>query len=73
MCGEDEAEEVLLLCDGCDDCFHTYCVGLSAVPDGDFYCWRCAERQSRHSTGVLSPTALIGSLPSPLLVGSSQP
>ncbi|WIA43454.1 hypothetical protein OEZ86_009920 [Tetradesmus obliquus] len=34
VCGGDENEEQLLICDGCDNGYHTYCVHLRAVPLG---------------------------------------
>ena len=42
-CTRGDREEVLLLCDGlaCDRAFHSDCIGLKAVPDGDWYCPRC--------------------------------
>jgi len=45
MCGSDDNEQLLLLCDGCDSAQHTYCVGLGDhVPDGDYYCDACKSR-----------------------------
>lgn len=39
-CGRGDAEESLLLCDGCDDSYHTFCLRppLPGIPQGD---WRC--------------------------------
>jgi hypothetical protein len=33
----------MLLCDGCDACHHVACVGLAAVPSGDWFCSSCLE------------------------------
>jgi len=45
MCGCDDNEELLLLCDGCDAPQHTYCAGLGdTVPTGDFYCDACKSK-----------------------------
>lgn len=30
-----------MLCDGCDDAYHTYCLGLEEVPSQDFFCPTC--------------------------------
>ncbi|MCO5548059.1 hypothetical protein L7F22_001515 [Adiantum nelumboides] len=32
----------LILCDHCPSTFHPSCIGLEVVPDGDWYCPRCA-------------------------------
>lgn len=38
----------MLLCDGCDDSYHTYCLipPLSSVPRGDWRCPRCVAEVS---------------------------
>ncbi|KAJ0171215.1 hypothetical protein K1T71_013414 [Dendrolimus kikuchii] len=40
VCGRGDIEEQMLLCDGCDDSYHTFCLvpPLADVPKGD---WRC--------------------------------
>lgn len=42
VCDKGDGEEFMLLCDGCDDAFHTYCLTppMPEVPKGD---WRCPE------------------------------
>ena len=43
-CGRDEHQNLLLLCDGCDDAaYHTYCLypPTRAVPAGQWYCGNC--------------------------------
>ena len=39
-CGEDNDHANLLLCEGCNDEYHTYCLDppLRAVPTGDWFC-----------------------------------
>jgi hypothetical protein len=37
VCREGNQEEVLLLCDGCDDAYHTFCVGCTEVPEGKHF------------------------------------
>lgn len=56
-CGSanNNASNKLLLCDGCDAACHTACVGLTAVPDGDWFCKSCVailearkQKQQQH-------------------------
>ncbi|MCJ1307395.1 hypothetical protein MMC25_001041 [Agyrium rufum] len=46
ICGEDDNEEVLLLCDGCDMGYHTYCIGLDSVPLGAWFCETCSVQRA---------------------------
>ncbi|CAJ0576337.1 unnamed protein product, partial [Mesorhabditis spiculigera] len=51
VCGRNSDEDVLLLCDSCDQGFHTFCLPtpLSNVPDGSWYCPNCVRTmQSRN-------------------------
>lgn len=43
VCGNGESEECILLCDGCDDGYHTFCLvpPLTAVPKGEWRCPKC--------------------------------
>ncbi len=41
ICDLDENPRYALLCDGCDKCFHTYCIGLDLVPENAWYCETC--------------------------------
>eukprot|EP01105_Mastigella_eilhardi_P027615 TRINITY_DN8613_c0_g1_i1.p1 TRINITY_DN8613_c0_g1~~TRINITY_DN8613_c0_g1_i1.p1 ORF type:complete len:758 (-),score=221.56 TRINITY_DN8613_c0_g1_i1:23-2296(-) len=41
ICRKDGDDNLLLLCDECDNAAHTYCVNLDAVPAGDWYCPKC--------------------------------
>jgi hypothetical protein len=46
VCGLGDREEVLLLCDRCDEGFHTYCIGIGRVPRVKrWFCQECIERQ----------------------------
>lgn len=46
MCGEDDNEDILLICDGCKTYYHTYCTGLSEVPMGNWFCSACETQRA---------------------------
>jgi len=46
----DNAEQ-LMLCDGCDDGYHSYCVKLKEVPKGDWFCSKCLAKQQVEQEG----------------------
>lgn len=37
---------VMILCDGCDGSYHMICVGLTEVPEDDWFCQYCVETNS---------------------------
>lgn len=43
ICRRKCGDEFMLLCDGCDHGYHTYCLKppLKYVPDGDWFCYDC--------------------------------
>ncbi|XP_051910169.1 lysine-specific demethylase 5B-B isoform X2 [Hippocampus zosterae] len=47
VCGSGGDEDRLLLCDGCDDSYHTFCLipPLSDVPKGDWRCPKCLAQE----------------------------
>ncbi|XP_076819433.1 lysine-specific demethylase 5A-like isoform X2 [Clavelina lepadiformis] len=47
LCGKDSNDSLLLLCDGCDDSYHTYCLipPLPNVPAGDWRCPKCISKE----------------------------
>lgn len=58
MCWSEGDKARLLLCDGCEDEYHCYCVtpALLEVPEGDWYCRLCrkqggAEHSNSHYGG----------------------
>lgn len=56
-CGDNDHEEVLLLCDGCDVPWHTYCVGLDGVPTGTWYCETCqSQGLTEYTAAAAAPT-----------------
>ncbi|XP_043645892.1 bromodomain adjacent to zinc finger domain protein 2B isoform X1 [Drosophila teissieri] len=46
FCTSGENEDKLLLCDGCDKGYHTYCFKpkMDNIPDGDWYCYECVNK-----------------------------
>ncbi|XP_053238412.1 PHD finger protein 10 isoform X3 [Podarcis raffonei] len=44
ICGQPHHEEEMMFCDVCDRGYHTFCVGLGAIPTGRWIC-DCCERQ----------------------------
>ncbi|KAI1765094.1 hypothetical protein GGR53DRAFT_286791 [Hypoxylon sp. FL1150] len=46
MCSRADHEELLLLCDGCDSAYHTYCVDLDHIPRGHWFCMECVTARA---------------------------
>ncbi|KAG4066992.1 hypothetical protein HA402_007740 [Bradysia odoriphaga] len=46
FCSSGENEDKLLLCDGCDKGYHTYCFKpkMVNIPEGDWYCYECVNK-----------------------------
>lgn len=44
-------QDHLMLCDGCNYLWHTYCLKppLDAVPEDAFFCLECSKAQKRES------------------------
>lgn len=55
-CGRGDGEENMLLCDGCDDSYHTFCLmpPVSEIPKGDWCCPKCVAAE------VSKPTEAFG-------------
>lgn len=47
MCTKGDNEESMLLCDGCDDSYHTFCLlpPLTEIPKGDWRCPKCVAEE----------------------------
>eukprot|EP00871_Galdieria_phlegrea_P001369 jgi/Galph1/2232/GphlegSOOS_G874.1 len=48
VCRGTDQEDLLLLCDNCDDAFHTFCCSppLETVPEGDWFCPKCCNSRN---------------------------
>ncbi|RWS11594.1 bromodomain adjacent to zinc finger domain protein 2B-like isoform X13 [Dinothrombium tinctorium] len=48
FCGSGENEAQLLLCDGCDKGYHTYCFKpkMETIPEGDWFCFECQNKNT---------------------------
>ncbi|XP_012538541.2 lysine-specific demethylase lid isoform X1 [Monomorium pharaonis] len=46
-CARGDNEENMLLCDGCDDSYHTFCLmpPLTEIPKGDWRCPKCVAEE----------------------------
>ncbi|XP_071440826.1 bromodomain adjacent to zinc finger domain protein 2A-like isoform X2 [Hetaerina americana] len=46
FCHSGDNEDKLLLCDGCDKGYHTYCFRpkMENIPEGDWYCYECLNK-----------------------------
>ena len=49
VCTNDEHDEKMLLCDGCDRGFHTFCLQppLETIPKSDWYCAKCIKNTGK--------------------------
>ena len=59
VCNSKDDEDEMLLCDGCDAGYHTYCSEppIKDVPEGDWFCPNCPEKKEEEEEGStpLSP------------------
>ncbi len=42
-------DHLAMICDFCENVYHAFCVGLDAVPDGDWFCKHCEDTVSAQS------------------------
>jgi len=63
ICKSRADDENMLLCDGCDGGFHTYCTKppITEVPDGDWFCSSCIEAGLDKTEPKTGDTPLEGS------------
>lgn len=47
-CGRGDMESELLICEGCDACYHIFCLDppLRSIPTGDWKCPDCVSKVS---------------------------
>ena len=52
-CGKGDSEDQMLLCDGCDDSYHMFCLTppLTEVPKGDWRCPKCISLEVNKPAG----------------------
>jgi hypothetical protein len=55
QCGVTRDYKAMLICDGCDKGFHTYCLepAVKIVPEGEWFCPAC-EHEREHVTGDIA-------------------
>ena len=54
VCRDDEDDATALICDGCDKGYHLHCLEpkLDEVPDGDWFCAKCAAKAAAGAAGA---------------------
>ena len=64
VCKSKDDEDSMLLCDGCDKGYHTYCVvpPIQTVPPGDWFCPKCLENKEKGGGTPASTESKKGSL-----------
>lgn len=46
MCGDKDEADCLMVCDGCESQYcHTFCIGLTALPKGEWFCSKSLPMQ----------------------------
>jgi len=53
VCNSKDDDDAMLLCDGCDNGYHTYCTvpPIEVVPEGDWFCKDCEKELSTGAEG----------------------
>lgn len=62
LCGSGNDEDRLLLCDGCDDSYHTFCLipPLHDVPKGDWRCPQCLAQVNKKCFDIQHLFLIVG-------------
>ncbi|XP_012850772.1 PREDICTED: methyl-CpG-binding domain-containing protein 9-like [Erythranthe guttata] len=65
VCGIDEEDNKVLLCDQCDAEYHTYCLNppLAGVPRGSWHCLNCVAADANVVQDALSSEVSVGLKP----------
>ncbi|CAB1113455.1 unnamed protein product [Ectocarpus sp. CCAP 1310/34] len=71
-CGGCHAGGDLICCDGCEAVYHPECVGLSVVPEGDWFCPACVIRRKKEAERPLGQASSSSSSSSAWTVGGSS-
>ncbi|XP_048001811.1 bromodomain adjacent to zinc finger domain protein 2A-like [Leguminivora glycinivorella] len=74
LLGDNEGQ--LLLCDGCDKGYHTYCFkpSMEKIPEGDWYCWVCVNKARGERVCIVCGGACAGrTIPCALCVRAYHP
>ncbi|XP_023326891.1 E3 ubiquitin-protein ligase UHRF1 [Eurytemora carolleeae] len=50
-CGKKKNPETMIICDECQLNFHLQCIGMSELPDDDFYCSNCKRTDTTIKPG----------------------
>ena len=50
-CGKKDSPETLIICDECQLNFHLKCIGLTSVPEDDYYCEGCKQEDTTIKPG----------------------
>lgn len=58
-CGRCHAGGDLICCDGCDAVYHAECVGISVVPEGDWFCPTCVSAKKNEVQRTAGPSAVL--------------
>ena len=53
VCENEDTQDIVIVCDGCEACYHPICVGLEVLPAGDWYCQECLNTSTETRTPLL--------------------
>ncbi|PKA57523.1 Methyl-CpG-binding domain-containing protein 9 [Apostasia shenzhenica] len=61
-CSLQDNAQKMLICDDCDDAFHTYCCRpkIRKLPDDEWYCQSCLSKRKKHVPKNISKTSSSG-------------
>ena len=65
VCATCQQRGLLICCDGCQNVYHLHCVGLTAVPEGEFHCPKCKAGEPPPRKGGAAASAAKAPMPPP--------
>lgn len=73
LCGKYDGEDWMLICEGCNKGYHTYCIeqGNRELPPAPWYCPTCVGKRTSASPATASTPKLVAKR-SPLLPRKSE-